>query len=80
MWIIIRRTFRETSLPAGDLITAPVAPTLPTANLLSRLADSLKVTLGALEPEERFLLSTWFLDQRTLLEISRLLRVHEATK
>jgi RNA polymerase sigma-70 factor (ECF subfamily) len=35
--------------------------------------------LAALEPEERFLLSAWFLDQRTLLEISRTLRVHEAT-
>jgi len=74
-----RRTYRETSLPADDLTAAPAAPTLPTANLLSRLGDSLKATLGALEPEERFLLSAWFLDQRTLLEISRTLRVHEAT-
>jgi hypothetical protein len=35
--------------------------------------------MAVLEPEERFLLSAWFLDQRTLLEISRVLRVHEAT-
>jgi RNA polymerase sigma-70 factor, ECF subfamily len=74
-----RRTYRETSLPADDLTAAPLAPTLPTENPLSRLGDSLKATLGALEPEERFLLSAWFLDQRTLLEISRTLRVHEAT-
>ena len=39
----------------------------------------MKATLGRLEPEERFLLSAWFLDRRTLLEISHLLRVHEAT-
>jgi RNA polymerase sigma-70 factor, ECF subfamily len=35
--------------------------------------------LSSLAPEDRFLLSAWFLDQRTLLEISRILRVHEAT-
>jgi RNA polymerase sigma-70 factor (ECF subfamily) len=35
--------------------------------------------MANLEAEERFLLSSWFLDQRTLLEISRILRVHEAT-
>jgi len=30
-------------------------------------------------PEERFLLSSYFLDQQTLLQIGRLLHVHEAT-
>jgi RNA polymerase sigma-70 factor (ECF subfamily) len=39
----------------------------------------LRETLGTLDAEERFLLSAWFLDQRTLLEISRIIRVHEAT-
>ena len=73
-----RRTNRETSLPAGDLAAAPIA-SAPSADLLSRLGDSLKTTLGRLEPEERFLLSAWFLDRRTLLEIARMLRVHEAT-
>lgn len=74
-----RRTGRETSLPADDLTAAPAAPQPPAPELLFRLGDSLKATLGALEPEERFLLSAWFLDRRTLLEISRTLRVHEAT-
>ena len=73
-----RRTNRETSLPAGDLAAAPIA-SAPSTDLLSRLGDSLKTTLGRLEPEERFLLSAWFLDRRTLLEIARMLRVHEAT-
>lgn len=74
-----RRTHRETPLPADDLTPAPVTPAPPAPELLFRLGDSLKATLAALDPEERFLLSSWFLDQRTLLEISRTLRVHEAT-
>jgi RNA polymerase sigma-70 factor (ECF subfamily) len=73
-----RRTGRETSLPAGELAAAPVAPT-PPPELLARLKDSLAATLSRLDPEERFVLSSWFLDRRTLLEISRALRVHEAT-
>jgi RNA polymerase sigma-70 factor (ECF subfamily) len=73
-----RRVSRETSLPAGDLAAAPVAPA-PAADLLLQLGDSLTAILGGLEPEERFLLSAWFLDRRTLLEIARILRVHEAT-
>ena len=44
-----------------------------------RLRQSVTIAMGTLESEERFLLSAWFLDQRTLLEISRMLRVHEAT-
>jgi RNA polymerase sigma-70 factor (ECF subfamily) len=39
----------------------------------------LSATLGSLPPEDRFLLSAWFLDRHTLLEISRILRVHEST-
>ena len=35
--------------------------------------------LRALAAEDRFLLASYFLDGRTLLEIARLLRVHEAT-
>jgi RNA polymerase sigma-70 factor (ECF subfamily) len=73
-----RRTSRETPLPSVDL---PADPLLPAASpdVLSRLREALNETLGVLPPEERFLLSAWFLDRRTLLEISRILRVHEAT-
>jgi RNA polymerase sigma-70 factor (ECF subfamily) len=35
--------------------------------------------LGSLPPEDRLLLASYFLDGRTLLELARLLRVHEAT-
>jgi RNA polymerase sigma-70 factor, ECF subfamily len=73
-----RRTQRETSLPAGELATTPVAPATP-PDVVERLKSSLAATLGRLDAEERFVLSAWFLDRRTLLEISRTLRVHEAT-
>ncbi len=46
---------------------------------IAQLCATLKETLSTLDAEERFLLSTWFLDQSTLLEISRIIRVHEAT-
>jgi RNA polymerase sigma-70 factor (ECF subfamily) len=73
-----RRTRHETSLPEHDLPATPLAP-CPSQDILSRLGESLRATLSSLPPEERFLLSAWFLDGRTLLEISRLLGVHEAT-
>jgi RNA polymerase sigma-70 factor (ECF subfamily) len=73
-----RRTRRETPLAVEDLAAASPDPT-PTPATLSRLGESLRAILGSLGPEDRFLLSAWFLDQRTLLEISRILRVHEAT-
>jgi RNA polymerase sigma-70 factor (ECF subfamily) len=47
--------------------------------VLARLSQALATALNSLTAEERFLLAAWFLDQRTLLEISRALRVHEAT-
>lgn len=73
-----RRTHRETSLPAADLPAAPQPP-IAAPDLLSRLGEALTETLKLLVPEERFLLSAWFLDRRTLLEISRVIGVHEAT-
>jgi RNA polymerase sigma-70 factor, ECF subfamily len=73
-----RRTDRETSLTTEDLPAASVNPA-PTPDMLSRLSQTLGATLGSLAEEDRFLLSAWFLDRRTLLEISRVLGVHEAT-
>jgi RNA polymerase sigma-70 factor (ECF subfamily) len=73
-----RRASRETALTDGDLPAAPSAPT-PRPDVLARVGKCVATTLGSLTPEERFLLSAWFLDGRTLLEISHILRVHEAT-
>ena len=73
-----RRTNRETPLTTEELPDTAPDP-MPTTEMLSRLSRTLEVTLGSLPPEDRFLLSAWFLDRRTLLEISRILGVHEAT-
>jgi RNA polymerase sigma-70 factor (ECF subfamily) len=73
-----RRTHRETPLTTDDLLAESHGPT-PTADTLSRLSQALRTTLGSLATEERFLLSAFFLDRHTLLEISHVLCVHEAT-
>jgi len=73
-----RRTYRETELPARELPAVPNA-VVPEEMEVLNLRTALNDTLATLNPEERFLLSAWFLDQRTLLEISRVIRVHEAT-
>ncbi len=73
-----RRTYRETPLTSDELPAASPGMT-PTTDMLSRLGQALGTTLGSLAAEDRFLLSAWFLDRRTLLEISRVLGVHEAT-
>ena len=73
-----RRTHRETPIDDHDFAAAPAAATAEPA-ALGRLGDSLAVTLRALQVDDRFLLSAYYLDQRTLLQIAQVLRVHEAT-
>lgn len=73
-----RRTHRETPLPLEESAAATTAP-VPSSDVLSRLGKALAVTLGSLTAEERFLLAALFLDQRTMLQIAQVLRVHEAT-
>lgn len=73
-----RRTNRETSLETHELPAVSPGAT-PTTEILSRLSHALSMTFGQLMEEDRFLLSASFLDRRTLLEISRVLGVHEAT-
>src|SRR5262249_28462122 len=74
----IRRATRETPIDNDDLPAASPAST-PASDVLARLSQALTRALQSLPAEERFLLSAWFLDRRTLLEISHVLRVHEAT-
>jgi RNA polymerase sigma-70 factor (ECF subfamily) len=73
-----RRTHRETPLDGKDFPSVTQAPS-PSSDVLTNLAQALAVTLRKLDPEERLLLSSWYLDQRTLLEIAQVMRVHEAT-
>jgi RNA polymerase sigma-70 factor (ECF subfamily) len=77
-----RRTYRETPLEAiegTETAAAPAASVTPLAAELDRLTHAVARTLEDLAPEDRFLLASYFLDQQTLLQIARLLHVHEAT-
>jgi RNA polymerase sigma-70 factor, ECF subfamily len=74
----LRAVHRETTLE-GDEIPAAASIPQPEPQTLQHLARGLAVTLRSLSAEDRFLLSAYFLDGRTLLDLARLLRVHEAT-
>jgi RNA polymerase sigma-70 factor (ECF subfamily) len=52
---------------------------VPVPAELDRLAQAVSRSLEALSSEDRFLLASYFLDQKTLSQIARLLNVHEAT-
>ena len=77
-----RRTRRE--LPLDDPAdgyepqAAVPAPETPSSALLL-LSRAIEAALRQLAAEERFLLASYYLDERTLLEIAPLLHVHEAT-
>jgi hypothetical protein len=63
------------------LLAARLHPCLHFAQYLESSLDSPAVakTLKCVSSEDRFLLSSYFLDHQTLLQIARLLHVHEAT-
>ncbi|SNT42254.1 RNA polymerase sigma-70 factor, ECF subfamily [Granulicella rosea] len=73
-----RRTHRESPLGDADFAAPPAATPASPAEL-TQLNQSVGRTLGRLQAEDRLLLASYFLDGRTLLELARLLRVHEAT-
>jgi len=73
-----RRIHREQPLEDYDgpvLVPDPVKPGAE----LTVLGKAIQETLAACEPEERFLLASYYLDGRTLLRIAEVLGVHEAT-
>jgi RNA polymerase sigma-70 factor (ECF subfamily) len=72
-----RKIGRETEL--GEIEPAArVSEQIEPEKLLD-LRVALKMTLSEASAEERFLLSAYYLDEHTLHEMSRVLRVHEAT-
>jgi RNA polymerase sigma-70 factor (ECF subfamily) len=73
-----RRTHRESPLEDVEPVLASAVPE-PQPVHATELADAVSETLRALDAEARFLLSAYYLDRRTLLELGRVLRVHEAT-
>jgi RNA polymerase sigma-70 factor (ECF subfamily) len=77
-----RRTHREIPLEViegSETHAAPPAVATPLPAELDRLTLALASTLEALAPEDRFLLTAYFLDEQTMLQIARLLHVHEGT-
>lgn len=73
-----RHTRREAPLEVEDPPAPPVAATLSPV-ITEKLQAAIESTLQTLSAENRFLLSSYFLDQRTLRQIAQLLGVHEAT-
>jgi RNA polymerase sigma-70 factor (ECF subfamily) len=76
-----RRSHREHPIDDSAEIEAPAAaatPDDPPAGLPT-LERAIAAALTRREPEERFLLAAYYLDQRTLMQIAQVLGVHEAT-
>lgn len=67
----------EEQAEAGVQFEAKVEEAAPAAD--RRLEESTDEALGALNPEDRYILSAYFLDDRTLAEIGKSLGVHEST-
>lgn len=72
-----RKLGRETAL--GEIEPAAAVSEQLEIERLEDLRVAIKMTLSEVSAEERFLLSAYYLDQHTLHEMSRVLRVHEAT-
>ncbi|MGB7986747.1 MAG: sigma-70 family RNA polymerase sigma factor [Terracidiphilus sp.] len=72
-----RRTHRESPLDDLDCIAAEFAAPIPVE--LALLTAAVATTLQTLSAEDRFLLSAYYLDRQTLLQIAHTLAVHEAT-
>jgi RNA polymerase sigma-70 factor (ECF subfamily) len=77
-----RKTKRLVSLEeqAEDGVQfSAAAPTGPPSPLDSRLGAALDEALGQLADEDRLVLASYYLDDRTLTEIGRVVGVHEST-
>jgi RNA polymerase sigma-70 factor (ECF subfamily) len=73
-----RRTRREEPIEEFDAPAPNPLPQTP-ARELSLLEQATEEAVGSRDAEERYLLAAYYLDEQTLLEIGRVLGVHEAT-
>jgi RNA polymerase sigma-70 factor (ECF subfamily) len=75
-----RRTYREQALDeeVHDAPSSAVAVD-PEPGVLDSLRQAVKAALHDQPAEERFLLAAYYVDERTLAEIGKVLHVHEAT-
>ena len=67
----------EEQIESGAGFSAPPEPIVVPPD--PRLAAALSQTLEELTAEDRFLLASYYLDQRTLAQLARALHVHEST-
>jgi RNA polymerase sigma-70 factor (ECF subfamily) len=73
-----RRSHREQPLEEYDAPAMDPEPAVA-AGEITALGKAIEEALGQQDAEERFLLAAYYLDGRTLLEIAKVLGVHEAT-
>jgi RNA polymerase sigma-70 factor (ECF subfamily) len=75
-----RRTYREQVLDE-EVHDAPSSDSTmdPEPGVLDSLREAVKAALHDQPAEERFLLAAYYVDERTLAEIGKVLHVHEAT-
>src|SRR5947207_11979628 len=66
----------EESEEGTQYAATTVAPAIPLDTRLERATDD---ALRSLSAEDRFVLASYFLDQRTLAQVARTLSVHEST-
>jgi len=67
----------QEELDEGRQLAAP--PPEPMAAVNPRLEEATDEALRALDAEDRFILASFFLHGRTLVELARILRLHEST-
>ena len=72
-----RHTYREEPLESIDSPAAASMASIPAE--LAPLTVAIARTLRGVAAEDRFLLSAYYLDRQTLLQIAQTLAVHEAT-
>ena len=73
-----RRTHREEPIEDFDAPAPEPLPQTP-ARELSLLEQAIAQAISDREAEDRYLFASYYLDEQTLLEIARVLGVHEAT-
>jgi RNA polymerase sigma-70 factor (ECF subfamily) len=70
---------RVVSLDEGLAVMQPALFNAPPSQVDPRLMPAIRTAFLALPAEERYLLTSYFFDQRTLAELARTLGIHEST-
>ncbi len=74
----LRKSKRQEPLEEFDTAAPDVEQSVPVEGM-TQLETAIEAAIGSCDGEERLILAAYYLDGRTLLEIARVLKVHEAT-